>query len=110
MPDYMMIYPTGSNNSNNFRNTPKTRMFWKVISGIVVAAEGRHRITRSCFRFLALLVTAIWVLFGIWFLKIPDIRSRKHTIPATGNFCNFPIMSPPVWIHQRLPVRGTTAD
>ncbi|NYT21858.1 MAG: hypothetical protein GKC07_08690 [Methanomicrobiales archaeon] len=82
-------------------------MFWQIISGIAAAAgsPGRYRITRSRFRFLGLLIAAIWVLFGIWVWKRPDIRGGNGNILIRGRSSSPGTLHTGTRHSQRQPVR-----
>jgi hypothetical protein len=43
-------------------------MFWPILSGItaVTGERGSTRMTRTCFRFIAVLIPACFLLLGIW--------------------------------------------
>ncbi len=86
-------------------------MFWRVISGVAVAAanRGRYRMTRSRFRFLTRLIAAIWVLFGIWIWKRPDTGGETRHVLTAGRVFNPAILNTGIGQYHRQPVRKNSA-
>jgi hypothetical protein len=88
-------------------------MFWQILSGIAAAAQSPgtgRKPTRFSFRFLALLIAAIWVLFGIWAWKRPVTCGETRYILTAGRVSTPATLHPRIRPYQRQLVRERSAE